>query len=160
MPANFEKRLRNPPKEAKSPTPSATSMSTTRSQSLPIPSPQAAAAPQQAENPENIPNQERSLSPEWIHAITNLMGHPMTSEIGQGIQKCVFHQGIVGYTNLVIAWDPIENGENRNHHRYEDSDGSITYLQSNTVKQLISLISYMIQLISQKRPADQKYNTF
>ena len=84
----------------------------------------------------------------------------MTSEIGQRIQKCVFYQGILDYTNLVITWDPIEFGENRNLQKYEDSNISITYLQSNTVKQLISLINYMIQLISQKRPSDQKYNTY
>ena len=121
---------------------------------------QAAAAPQQPENPESIPNQEMCLSPEWIHAITNLMGHPMTSEIGQRIQKWVFHQGILDYTNFAITCDPIEFGEKRRLQKYEDSNGSITYLQYNTVKQLISIINNMIQLISQKRPADQKYNTF
>ena len=76
-------------------------------------SPQAAATPQQPENPESMPSQRRSLSPEWIHAITNLMGHPLTSEIGQRIQKWVFSQAILDYTNLVITWDPIEFEENR-----------------------------------------------
>ena len=123
-------------------------------------SPQAAAAPQQPENPESIPSQGSSLSPEWIHAITNLMGYPMTLEIGQAIQKWVFSHGILDDTNVVITWDHIEFGENRNLQKYEESDGSITYLQSNTVKQLIGLINYMIQLINQKRPADQKYNAF
>ena len=86
----------------------------------------------------------------------------MTSQIGQRIQKWVFYQGILDYTDLVITWNPIEFGENRNLQKYEDSSGSITHLQSNTVtvKQLITLINYVIQLISQKRPADQKYNTF
>ena len=88
------------------------------------------------------------------------MGHPMTSEIGQRIQKWVFSQGILNYTNLVITWDPIEFGENRNLQKYEESDCFITYLQSNTVKQLIGLINYMIQLSSQKSPADQDYNAF
>ena len=131
-----------------------------RSQSLAMSSPQAAAAPQQPENCESIPCQGSSLSPEWIHAITNLMGHPLTSEIGQRIQKWVFSKGILDYTGLLITWDPIEFGENRQLQKYEGSDGSITYLQSNTVKQLIGLINYMIQLISQKRHADQKYNPF
>ena len=53
-------------------------MTTTRSQSLAMPSPQAAPAPQQSESPESIPAQEESLSPEWIHAITNLLSHPIT----------------------------------------------------------------------------------
>ena len=60
----------------------------------------------------------------------------------------------------MITWDPIEFEENRHLQKYEESDGSITYLQSNTVKQPIGLRNYMIQLISQKRPADQKYNAF
>ena len=72
----------------------------------------------------------------------------------------VFSQVILDYTNLVITWDPIEFEENRHLQKYEESDGSISYLQSNTVKQLIGLRNYMIQLISQKRPADQKYNAF
>ena len=64
-------------------TPSATSTTTTRSQSLAMSSPQAAPAPQEPEIPESIPSQQSPLSPEWIHSITNLMGHPLTSEIGK-----------------------------------------------------------------------------
>ena len=109
--ANYKKRFKTHQNEAISPTPSATNMTTTRSQSLAMSSPQAAPALQQPENPESIPAQERSLSPEWI---TNILSHPMTSEIGQRIQKWVFYQGILDYTNLVITWDPIDFGENRN----------------------------------------------
>ena len=57
-------------KVAKSPTPSATSMTTTRSQSLAMPTPQATSAPPVQESPESIPSQESPLSPGWIHAIT------------------------------------------------------------------------------------------
>ena len=92
-------------------------------------SPQAVPAPQQAENHESIPVQEESLSPERIHAITNLLSHSITSEIGQRIKKWISYQGIHDYTNLVITWDPIEFGENRNLQKYEDSNGNITYLQ-------------------------------
>ena len=123
-------------------------------------SPHAAPASKQPRNPESIPPQERSLSPEWIHAITTLMGHPMSSEFGQKIRKYVFHQGIHDYTDLVITWDPTELGENRNLQKYEESDGFITPLQSNTVKQLISLINYMLHLICQERPTDQMFNAF
>ena len=84
----------------------------------------------------------------------------MDSDIGQRIQKWVFYQDILDYTDLAITWDPVEFGENRNLQKYEDSDGKITHLQSNIVKQLTSLINYMIQLISQKRLTYQKYNTF
>ena len=123
-------------------------------------SPQAAPVPQEPESPETIPSQGSPLSPEWIHAITNQMGHPLTSEIGQRIQKWILNQSILEYNDLVITWDPIEFEENRHLQKYEESDGSITYLQTNTVKQLISLRNYMILLISQNRPADQKYNVF
>ena len=83
-------------------------MTTTRSHSLAISSPQAAVAPQQPENPESIPSQESPLSHEWIHAITNLMGYPLTSEIGQRTQKWIISQAILDYTDLVITWDLIE----------------------------------------------------
>ena len=42
--------------------------------------------------------------------------------------------------------NPIVFGETRNLQKYEDSNGSITHLQSNRIKQLIGLINYMIQL--------------
>ena len=62
-------------------------MTTTRLHSLAMTTPQAAAAPQQPENPETNPSQENSLSPGWVPAITNLMGNPLTSELGQKLQK-------------------------------------------------------------------------
>ena len=122
-------------------------------------SPQAVPALQQAESPESIPAQEESLSPEWVHAITNLLSHSITSEIGQRIKKWIFYQALFDYTDLVITWDPIEFAENRILQKYEDSNGNITHLQSNTVKQL-SLMNYMIHLIKQDRPADQRYNAY
>ena len=60
----------------------------------------------------------------------------------------------------MITWDPIQFEDNRHLQKYEEPDGSITYLETNTVKQLIGLRNYMILLISQNRPADQKYNAF
>ena len=83
-----------------------------------------------------------------------------TSEVGQWIEKWILSQAILDYTHLVITWDPIEFEENRHLQEYEESDGSITYLQTNTVKQLIGLRKYMILLIKQDRPADQKHNAF
>ena len=131
-----------------------------RSQSLAMSSPQVVAAPQQPESPESIPAQEESLSPEWVHAITNLLSHSITSEIGQKIKKWIFYQALFDNANLVITWDPIEVAENRNLQKYEDSNGNITHQQSNTVKELISLVNYMIYLIKQDRPADQRYNAY
>ena len=60
----------------------------------------------------------------------------------------------------MITWDPIKFGANRNFQKYEGSNGNITHLQSNTVKQLTSLMNYMIHLISKDRPASQKYNAY
>ena len=57
--------------------------------------PQASSAYQETGSPETNSSQESLLSPEWIHAITNLMLHPLTSEIGQRIQKWVLSQGIL-----------------------------------------------------------------
>ena len=41
---------------------------------------------------------------------------------------------------------------------YEETNGSISYLKSNTVKQLVSLKIYMTLLICQDRPAGQNYH--
>ena len=78
-------------------------MITTRSQSLAMSSPQAVAAPQAPERSESHPSQESPLSPEWIHTIMNLMGHPLTPEIGQRIKKLILSQAILDYTDLVIT---------------------------------------------------------
>ena len=127
-------------------------MTTTGSQSLAMSTPQASLAPLVPESPESIPSQESPLSPEWIHASTILMVHLLTSEIGQCIQKWILSQAILDYTNLVITWDPVQFEDSRDHHKYEEPDGSITYPQANTVKQLVSLRNYMILLISQDGP--------
>ena len=88
------------------------------------------------------------------------MGHPLTSDPGKCNQKWVLYQGILDYTDLVITWDPIQFEETRHLQKYDESDGSITYLQTNRVKQLIGLRKYMILLIKQDRPTDQKHNAF
>ena len=160
MPANFKRGSDTHQKETKSPTQSTTSMTTTRSQSLAMSTSKASSAPLEPESPESIPSQESPLSPEWIHAITILMGHQLTSLIGQHIQKWILYQGILIYTDLVITWDPIQFENNRHLQEYEETNGSIAYLKANTVKQLVSFRNYMILLISQGRPADQKHNTF
>ena len=84
-------------------------MTTTRSQSLAMSTPQASIAPLVPESPECSLSQERPLSPEWIHPITILMGHPLTSEPGKCIQKWILYQAILNYTNLVITWDVDTN---------------------------------------------------
>ena len=96
----------------------------------------------------------------FLVGIVSLLSHTITSEIGQKITKWIFYQALFDYTNLVITWDPIEFEENRNLQKYENSNGNITHLQSNAVKQLTSLMNYMIHLIKQDRPAGQRYNAY
>ena len=107
-------------------------MTTTRSQSLAMSSSQGVPPPPPIKLKTlkvSIPAQEESLSPEWIHAIVNLLSHSITSEIGQRIKKWILYQGIHDNTDLVITWDPIELREIGNLQKYEDSNGNITYLQ-------------------------------
>ena len=93
-----------------------------------------------------------------IHAITILFGNPLTSEVGQHIQKWNTCQANLSHTTFALRWDPIQFEDNKNLQKYEESNGSISYLKSNTVKQLVNLKIYMTLLISQHRPSDQIYN--
>ena len=69
-------------------------MTTTRSQAQALVPPQEAPAPPPAENNEANPPQGNPLTTGWIHAITNLMGFPLTSERGQNLQKWVLYQSV------------------------------------------------------------------
>ena len=149
LPADFKKRTK---KETKGQNPSATSMTTARSQSLAMSTPLAPSATLVPASPESTPALESPLSPGWIHAISILMGHPLTLEPGKCIQKRILYQGILDYTYLVITWDPIQFGEKIDLQKYEEIDGSIAYLKYNTVKQIGSLMKYMILLMNQGRP--------
>ena len=64
----------------------------------------------------------------------------------------------LSYTTFALKWDPIQFEDNKHLQKYEQTNGSISYLNSNTVKQLASLKIYMILLICQDRPADQNYH--
>ena len=88
------------------------------------------------------------------------MDHPLASEPGKCIQEWILYQGILDNTNLVIPWDPMQFEDNKHLREYEETNGSIAYLKTNTVKQLVTLRKYMILLIKQDRPADQKHNAF
>ena len=82
----------------------------------------------------------------------------MTSEVGQHIQKWIIYQANLSYTKFAFKWDPIQFEENKHVQKYEETNQSISYLKSNTVKQLVSLKIYMILLICQDRHADQNYH--
>ena len=113
------------------------------------------STPQTSSTPHKHP-----LSPEWTHAITILLGHPLTLEPRKFIQKWFIYQAILSYTKVALRWDNIKLEDNNHLQKYEETDGSSSYLKTNTVKQLVILKKYMILLISQDSPADQNYNLF
>ena len=55
-----------------------------------------------------IPSQESSLSPEWIHAITTLTVHPLSSEPGKYIQKWILYHAIHDPTDFWLTWNPTD----------------------------------------------------
>ena len=113
------------------------------------------STPQTTSTPHKHP-----LSPEWIHAITIILGQTLTSEVGEHIQKWIICQANLSYTKFALRWDPIQFEDKKHLQKYEETNGSISYLKVNIVKQLVSLKIYMTLLISQDRSADQKYNLF
>ena len=125
----------------------ASSQSTTRDQIPVMSAPQA-----------SLTTLRHTPSPESIHAITILLGHPLTSEVGQNIQKWIIYQANLSYTKFGFKWDPIQFEGNKHLQKYENTNGSISYLKSNTVEQLVSLKIYIILLICDDRPADPKYH--
>ena len=86
----------------------ASGQSTARSQFPVMSAPQASSTPQ-----------NHTLSPEWIHAITILLGHPLTSEIGQHLQKWIIYQANLSYTIFAFKWDPTQFEDNKHRQRYE-----------------------------------------
>ena len=116
------------------------------------------------ETPRSIPSLNSTppldnlLSPGWIHAITTLMGHPLKSEVGQVLQKWVLYNLIQDSTNFWLSWDPSDPEDIRLLQKYAENEGSIAYLPSTLVKNLIGLWDFMNLLIKQDSPDDEKYN--
>ena len=107
--------------------------------------------------PDRIPSQESPLSPERIHAITTLMGQPLSSKPGKYIQKWILYHVVHDLTDIWLSWDPTDDDIGL-FQKYAENDGAVTNLPSSTVKDLINLWNYMNLLINQNRPGDQKYN--
>ena len=59
------------------------------------------SAPQASSTPQKHP-----VSPQWIHAITILLDHRLTSEPGQHIQEWIIYQANLSYTKFAFKWDP------------------------------------------------------
>ena len=108
--------------------------------------------------PDKIPSQESPLSPEWTHAITILMGHPLSSEPGKHIKKWIIYHRIHIYTMLALKWNLTQFKLDIHLQMYQETDGSLAYLKRNTVRKLVSLMKYMSLLIRQDRPNAEKHN--
>ena len=61
--------------------------------------------------PDRIPSKGSILSPEWTHAITTLMGHPLSSESGKCIQKWILYHAIQDPTDFWLIWDSTDPDE-------------------------------------------------
>ena len=107
---------------------------------------------------DKIPSQESPLSPEWTHAITTLMGHPLSSEPGKHIKKWIIYHRIPKYTMFALKWNLTQFKLDIHLQMYQETDGSLAYLKGHTVRKLVSLMKYMSLLIRQDRPNDQKHN--
>ena len=108
--------------------------------------------------PDKIPSQESPLSHEWTHAITTLMGHPLSSEPGKHIKKWIIYHRIHKYTMFALKWNPTQFKLDIHLQMYQETDGSLAYLKGHTVRKLVSLMKYMSLLIRQDRPNVQKHN--
>ena len=108
--------------------------------------------------PEKISSQESPLSPEWTHAITILMGHPLSSEPGKHIKNWIIYHRIHKYTMFALKWNPTQFKLDIHLQMYQETDGSLAYLKGHTVRKLVSLMKYMSLLIRQDRPDAQKHN--
>ena len=108
--------------------------------------------------PDKIPSQESPPSPEWTHAITTLMGHPLSSEPGKHIKKLIIYHRIHKYTMFALKWNPIQFKLDIHLQMYQETDGSLAYLKGHTVRKLVSLMKYMSLLIRQDIPDTQIHN--
>ena len=85
--------------------------------------------------PDRISSQESPLSPEWIHFITTLMGHPLSSESRKCIQKWILYHAITDQIDFWLTWDPTDPDDIKLLQHYVDRNGSIVNLTNNTVKE-------------------------
>ena len=61
-------------------------------------------------------------------------------------------------TDFWLYWDPIDPDDIRLLQEYVESNGSVVYLPSSTVKSLMNLWNYIYLLIKRVRSVDQKCN--
>ena len=100
----------------------------------------------------------KPTSPEWTHAITILMGHPLSSEQAKHIKKWIIYHRIYKYTMFALKWNPTQFKLDIHMQMYQETNGSLAYLKGHTVRKLVRLMKYMSLLIRQDRPDAQKHN--
>ena len=105
-----------------------------------------------------IPPKGSILSPQWTHAITTIMGLPLSSELGYSIQKWILYHAIRDPIDFLLCWDPSDPYDINLLQEYVGSNGSVVYLPSITTKSFISLWNYMNLLINKGKSVDQKSN--
>ena len=98
------------------------------------------------------------LSPEWTHAITTIMGHPLSSESGKSIQKWILYYAIQDSIECWLYWDPTDPYDIKLLQEYVGSNGYVVYLPSSTINSLIRLWNYMNLLIKKGKSVDEKCN--
>ena len=86
------------------------------------------------------------------------MGHPLSSEPGKHIKKWIIYHRIHKYTVFAVKWNPTQLKLDIHLQMYQETDGSLAYLKSHTVRKLVSHMKYMSLLIRQDRPNAQKHN--
>ena len=89
--------------------------------------------------PDRFPSKGCILSPECTHAIITIMGHPLSSESGKCILKWILYHAIQDPSDFLIYWDSTDPDDIKILQEYVESNGSVVYLPSSTVKSLISL---------------------
>ena len=108
--------------------------------------------------PVRIPPKGSILSPEWTHAITTIMGHPLSSESGNCIQKWILYHAIQTPIDFWLYWDPTDPDDIKLLQEYVGSNGSVVYLPYSTFMSLTSLLDCMNLLIKKGKSVDQKCN--
>ena len=133
----------------------ASNLSTTRSHPLAMVTMHTPPAPPVAVW---IPPKGSTLSPGWTHVITTIMGHLLSSESGQSNKEWILYHAIQDPLEVWLYWDPTDPYDIKLLQEYVGSNGSGVYLQSSTIKILISLWNYMNLLIKKETSVDQKCN--
>ena len=108
--------------------------------------------------PNKILSQESPLSPEWTHAITILLGHPLSSEPGKHIKKWIIYHSIHKYTMFALKWNPTQCKLDIHPQMYQETNGTLAYIKGHTVRKFVSLMKYISMFIRQDRPNAQKHN--